>query len=195
MSTEPFVGEITIYPYGFAPRGWLYCEGQQLLISQFSMLFSLIGITFGGDGRSTFKLPDLRGRTVIGQGEYAGYTYIRGLHGGRDRVQTTPNNLPSHMHQVDVQYDAALGATNEDGDQAAPGPGNILAKDVDTTGGTHPVMAYAEQSKQNTTLGGLNAASIAQCHATGGGEALEIQNPYIVLAYCIAATGVYPQRH
>jgi microcystin-dependent protein len=194
MSSIPYLGEVSIYPYNFAPRDWTFCHGQELSISQHSALYALLGNAFGGRNNVSFCLPDLRGRSVIGSGHLNGYYYTRGDFGGQESVRMSTVNMPGHTHQVDLQCTAGLGATNEDGDQAAPGPDKILAKDVDTTGGAHPVMAYAERSKQNTTLGGLNVTAAAQCQVVGEGKAFNIQNPYMVLSYCIALTGDFPPR-
>jgi microcystin-dependent protein len=194
MGINQYIGEIAIYPYNFAPRDWVYCDGQLLRTEQFSALYSLLGDTFGGDGRTTFAVPNLNGRAVIGTGNFFGRQYIRGNVGGKTSITLTNANLPSHTHPIEVNCQGALGATNEDGDRAEPGPDSILAKDVDTTGGAHPVMAYAQAGRQNTTLGGLNVAGEATCHTTGQSQEINIRNPFLVLAFCIAVDGIFPPR-
>ncbi|MBT8341644.1 MAG: phage tail protein [Desulfatitalea sp.] len=195
MPTDPFIGEIAVYPYNFAPKHWAYCDGTLLPIAQNTSLFSLLGDTFGGDGRSTFGLPDLRGRVVVGEGTGHGLTPMyRGEAAGAEQEILTTSQMPAHNHTITVQCTATLGATSEYGSTAIPGPDKILAQDQDTTQGVHPVMAYAESNKQNTTLGGIGASAAASCQDTGANQPFPIRNPYLVLSYCIALVGVYPSR-
>ena len=99
--SEPFIGQITLVGFNFAPRGWAFCEGQLLSISQNTALFSLLGTTYGGDGRTTFGLPDLRGRVPIGPGTGPGLpSYSWGQKGGADREALAINQMPGHSHTV-----------------------------------------------------------------------------------------------
>ena len=99
MSAEPFIGEISMFGGNFAPRGWALCDGQLLPVSQYSALFSLLGTTYGGDGRTTFALPDLRGRTPKGVGNGPGLqSVIWGERGGKEQTLITAANMPSHSH-------------------------------------------------------------------------------------------------
>jgi microcystin-dependent protein len=194
MGADPYIGEIAIYPYTYLPKGWLQCNGALLPIEQYTSLYSLIGTIYGGDGRTTFALPNLNGRMVIGSGVFLGRRYLRGQFGGTDNTRLTVGNMANHLHDIELQCQSNLGATTENGDQAAPGPDSILAKDVDTTGGLHPVMAYASNIKQNTTLGGLAVTGQAVCHSAGKDQAFEIRNPFMALAFCMAFEGTYPER-
>ena len=101
---EPFLGQLMLVPYNFAPRGWAFCEGQLLPISQYSALFSLLGTTYGGDGRTTFGLPDLRGRVPIGAGQGPGLSnYVLGAKSGVEQVTLTGSQIPSHSHAASTQ--------------------------------------------------------------------------------------------
>src|SRR4051794_13041281 len=105
--SEPFIGEIRAFAFNFAPRGWAPCEGQLLPISQNQALFALLGTTYGGDGRSTFALPDLRGRTIVAVGAAAGgETRVLGEPGGEERHQLTIAELPGHGHQAHASASA-----------------------------------------------------------------------------------------
>lgn len=103
-ATEPYVGEIIAVPFNFAPKGWALCNGQIMPIAQNTALFSLLGTTYGGDGKSTFALPNLEGRIQIGSGQGAGLSEVaQGQEGGEERTMLLQNNLPSHSHAVEVQ--------------------------------------------------------------------------------------------
>jgi microcystin-dependent protein len=194
MATEPFIGEIAIFPYNFTPRGWLPCNGQLVSVMDFQSLFALLGTTYGGDGRNTFGVPNLTGRSVVGSGKNHTRTYCNGEAGGNETIKLTSANMPPHAHAIGVQCQSSLEASTQDGTKAAPAPDVILAKDKDSTGGVHPVLPYAEGSKKNTTIGGLKVNATASCQDTGLGEAAEIRNPYQVLSYCIATEGIFPSR-
>jgi microcystin-dependent protein len=107
--SEPFIGEIRLFPYDFAPRGWAFCHGQLLSIAQNTTLFALLGTTYGGDGRSTFALPDLRGRVAVSSGEGPGLSaYELGGVGGVESVTLTEGEMPAHTHQVSVNGRASV---------------------------------------------------------------------------------------
>ena len=97
---DPFLGEIRIFPFGFAPEGWLPCEGQELQVSQNQALWSLLGNAYGGNAPTTFKLPDLRGRTPMGQGQHNGNSYAMGNAVGSQTVTLTTDQLPQHTHMM-----------------------------------------------------------------------------------------------
>ncbi|MEY2490474.1 MAG: hypothetical protein QOC70_2416, partial [Verrucomicrobiota bacterium] len=124
MPAEPFIGELMLVPYNFAPRGWAFCQGQLLSISQNTALFSLLGTTFGGNGVTTFGLPDLRGRCALSAGQGPGLSnYDLGQQSGSETVTLDPNQLPVHGHSVAaVDDDATVGIPT------AALPSNIAAK-------------------------------------------------------------------
>lgn len=127
VAQEPFLGEIRWVPYNFAPRGWAFCDGQLLSISENTALFALIGTTFGGDGRTTFALPDLRGRVALHAGSGPGLTPRQlGQVGGQEQVTLTPGQMPAHSHPLN----ASSGAASE----GSPA-GNVLAATGDGGGG------------------------------------------------------------
>ena len=175
---DPFIGEIGTFGLTFCPRGWASTEGQLLPISQNDALFSLLGTTFGGDGRTTFGLPDLRGRIPIGLGNGPGLSpKAWGAKAGQEQINLSPANLASHSH--------AVNATNADGDKAGPGD-KILAAAPD--GGVGAETIYSDQAFTVQ----MNPAMISP---TGGNLALNTQDPTLVVRYCIALQGVYPSRN
>jgi microcystin-dependent protein len=171
VGAEPFVGEIAMFGGNFAPRGWALCDGQLLPISSNEALFSLLGTTYGGDGRTTFSLPDLRGRAPIHAGRGPGLSdYRLGSKGGQETVTLTTAQMPAHSH--------SLQAHTGYGDTANPN-GAVSAKT------TSP--AYKSAAPNAT----MNAAAVGQ---TGGGQAHENRQPYIAIHYIIALQGVFPSR-
>jgi microcystin-dependent protein len=168
----PFLGQLMLFPFNFPPKGWALCQGQLLPINQYQALFSLLGTTYGGDGRTTFGLPDLRGRTPVSMG-----TGINlGEKGGSETHTLNTNEIPGHNHTIN----GTTAAVN------APGPGgNLLAQ----TSGT----GTAIYMQNPTTIDSpLNAATIAPY---GGGQPHENRSPYLVLNWCIALIGIFPSRN
>ncbi|GGA12684.1 tail Collar domain-containing protein [Paenibacillus marchantiophytorum] len=173
--SDPFVGEICLFPFNFAPKGWAFCNGQLLPISQNTALFSLLGTYYGGDGKSTFALPDLQGRVPMHPGQGAGLSlYDLGQTGGSDTVTLLNAELPIHSHSL--QYGATPGS------QEAP-TGQIW-KD---TGGRRGALAYT--GAVNTAAMGAEAIL-----PSGGGQPHNNMQPYLTLNFCIALQGVYPPR-
>jgi len=171
---EPFIGEIVMFGGDFAPRGWAKCEGQLLQISQYSALFSLIGTRYGGDGSTTFALPDLRGRVPMHYGLGPGLsTYIQGESGGTETNMLTVANLPAHNHSIN--------AVTADGNTSAPG-GNLPA-------GTKLLDKEYSDATATTTM---NATMVS---STGGGQAVNNMQPYLTVTYIIALQGIYPTRN
>jgi microcystin-dependent protein len=170
--SEPFLAEIRIFGFNFAPRGWAFCDGQVLPINQNQALFSLLGTTYGGDGRSTFALPDLRGRVPIHVGQSGGETYQLGQRGGEETHEVAIQEMPGHNHAFQASSNAA---------SAAPGSGNVL-------GSTDEPGIYVDSAKKLVTM------SANQIAATGGGQSHENRQPYQVLTFCIALQGLFPSR-
>ncbi len=172
-ASEALIGQIQYFPYNFAPRSWAFCNGQLLPIAQNTALFSLVGTTFGGDGRTTFGLPDMRGRMPIHPGTGPGLTTRRwGEKGGTETVTLNTSQMPSHTH--------TLRGTNNLGDQSSPA-GNTLARDGRD-------QTYLNEAP-NTDM---QSASIV---AAGGGGAHENMPPYLALNCNIALVGVFPSRN
>ena len=169
---DPFVAEIRIFPFNFAPTGWAMCNGQILPISQNTALFSLLGTTYGGDGKSTFALPNLQGSAPMHWGDGAGLSpYYLGQVGGETAVTLIQSELPAHPHQAS----AASGSG-----PTSPAPDNTWG----TLPGRTPPPMYADGSP-NVLMG--NALSVA-----GGSQPHNNMQPYLTLNFCIALQGVYP---
>lgn len=171
---DPFVAEIRIFGFNFAPKGWAFCNGQLLPISQNTALFSLLGTTYGGNGTSTFALPNLQGSAVMHPGQSPGLS-LRSLGetGGSATVALLQSQLPSHSHNVTV-----AAATDALADRSNA-TGNVLAKPVDSS--------YAA-SGINTAMS-TNSSSVA-----GSSAPHNNMQPYLVMNFCIALQGVYPPR-
>jgi microcystin-dependent protein len=169
---EPFLGQIALVPYNFAPIGWQFCQGQLLSIPQNTALFSLLGTTYGGDGIHTFALPDLRGRVPIGSGEGPGLSPVAlGETGGAETYTLTIAQLPAHSHPL-------MASTLE---AAVVSPtGSVL-------GSKARVPLYSGPGELTT----MAPASIGE---TGGNEPYLVRNPYLGLNYIIAMQGIFPSR-
>jgi len=178
--SEPFLGQITLFPYTFAPFGWADCQGQLLPISQNTALFSLLGTNFGGNGQTTFALPDLQGRATVGQGSLpGGSTYALGEPDGVETVTIISQTMASHGHSLSAT--TTLGTTN------APA-GGILATAAKGTPLSRDKGNIYDPANPNTSL---VAASVA---FAGSGQPHNNVQPSLVLRYCIALRGVFPSR-
>ena len=176
---EPYIGEAAIFPYNFCPRGWAPAHGQLLPIAQYSALFSLYGTMYGGDGRTTFALPDLRGRVAVGSGQGPGLTARReGEKFGSESVTLGVNNLPAHSHQASVMASA--------GEPDAMSPAGEAPADFTADG----IEAYSSAAPSAPMAEGTVAVS-----STGGGEPVSTAQPSLALQYCIALQGIYPSRN
>lgn len=176
---EPFIGQIAIFGGNFAPRGWAFCDGQLLPINQNQALFSLLGTTYGGDGRSTFGLPDLRSRAPIHAGHGPGLSNRRlGSKSGEEYHTLTAQEMPNHNHTTDFK----LKCTNDPGDSTLP-EGRHLAE----TPGTGFTL-YAPS--QNANIG----AGETTVNPNGGGQGHNNMQPYLAVQYIIALQGIFPSR-
>jgi len=171
--SDPYIGQIILVPYNFAPVGWARCDGQLLSIAQYSALFSLLGTQFGGDGQSTFALPDLRGRVPMGAGTGLGLTPTTvGEIKGTETNTLSVSQMPSHSHTVN--------AVTSEGNQNTP-TGNVLAD-------TKLLDKEYSNAVTNTTM---NTTMIGNA---GGNQPVNNLQPSITLMYIIATQGIYPQR-
>ncbi|WP_217694743.1 phage tail protein [Algoriphagus marinus] len=179
---EPFIGQIMMFGGNFAPRGWALCHGQLLPIPENEALFSLLGTIYGGDGRTTFGLPDLRGRCAVGMGQGPGLTSRQqGSKLGQEEVTLTVSQMPSHTHQ--------LMANNTDGNTNDPA-NNTLAKEsviVERSAPAFPVNGYSS----NAANVSMNASSVG---SSGGNLAHNNMQPSLTMNYVIALVGIYPSR-
>lgn len=170
--SDPFVAEIRIFPFNFPPRGWAFCDGQLLPISQNTALFSLLGTTYGGDGKSTFALPDLQGNAPMqpGQGQGLSQRFL-GEMSGVESVTLLQSEIPVHTHTAN--------GTDEDDNSTLPG-GHAYGK---------LTVAYAPSN-----AGGLGMMAFQSLAPAGGGLPHNNMQPYLTLNFCIALQGVFPQR-
>lgn len=177
MSGDPFLGEIQAVPYAFAPRGWALCDGQLLPISQNTALFSLLGTTYGGDGKSTFALPNLQGLSPIFYGQGPGLSpYVEGETGGEATVTLLQSEMPSHSHTVSV--------ADQPGSQNQP-TGALLGK---ARFGKAYDLQYGV-GDSNTTAMAPGALAPA-----GGSQPHNNMPPFLVVNFIIALQGIYPPR-
>lgn len=172
---EPFLGQLTSAGFGWAPRQWAQCDGQLMPITQNSALFALIGTQFGGDGRTTFALPDLRGRTPMGTGQdHQGNTYVQGRSGGAESVTLSMGEMAAHAH--------GFFGTSEDGDAAYQTGSEYLAK---AQGG----VAVYHTASNLTPMGNLALSEV------GGNQAHDNMQPFLAINFVIALEGVFPSRN
>jgi microcystin-dependent protein len=164
--SEPFLGQITIFGFNFAPKGWAFCDGQILPINQNQSLYSLLGTTFGGDGRTTFALPDLRGRTPL----HIGDGHTRGQKSGEETVTLTEAEIPTHTHVAK--------ASNDDANSLQP-TDNLLARALNL----YVPAANTVELRSGTVTN------------DGGGQAHDNMQPYLTLSFCIALQGIFPSRN
>lgn len=172
--SEPFLGQITIVGFNFAPRGWALCDGQLLPIAQNTALFSLLGTTFGGDGRTTFALPDLRSRVPLQPGSGPGLPfYTWGEKGGAEEVTLSLAQLPNHGHPV----------------YAHNGPGDTFTPENTTwaNDATQSIPTYSTTTPNQM----MSSNAIG---TTGGSQPHTNIQPYLAMYYCIAMQGIYPSR-
>ena len=171
---DPFVAEIRIFPFNFAPKGWAFCDGQILPLSQNTALFSLLGTTYGGDGKSNFALPNMQGNAPMHPGQGPGLSlHDLGETGGSDTVSLLESEIPAHSH--------AMMASTQDGLDSHP-VNNLLAQGIGiaqyTDSGTGPFTS-------------LNGSALAPA---GGDQPHNNMQPYLTLNFCIALQGVFPPR-
>jgi len=191
---EGVIGEIRGFAGNFAPRNWAFCEGQLLAISSNTALYSILGTIYGGDGRTTFALPDLRGRTMIGPGNGPGLpSYRQGQRGGNYHAQLSVSNLPSHNHAASVTglsgaVDIPVNSTDGDADAQSPASG-VLANT-----GEDLYSSSSNGSYSGRPLPVSMTSGAIQVGLTGGGQAFSIMPPYVPIYYVICMMGIYPSR-
>lgn len=164
--SEPFIGEVKLFGFNYAPKGWALCNGQLLPINQNQALFSLLGTTYGGNGVNTFALPDLRGRTPV----HVGNGVMLGESAGEEAHTLTSTEMPMHTH--------TLSASSAD-DNKTTATGNVWGKSTNNP--------YAPDSNTTLAATAIGAAGQSQPH--------ENRQPYLTLNFCIALVGIYPSRN
>lgn len=181
---EPFTGQIMMFAGNFAPRGWAKCEGQLLPIAQYQALFSLLGTMYGGDGRSTFGLPDLRGRVPLAPGRGPGLSdYRQGPGGGREEETLTILNMPAHTHsaqgKLKANFTPPAGGGNTNNPSGATLSGSA-GTDIYTNQGPNAFMA---EGAVDVTIG-----------TTGANSPFPVVQPWCSVQFCIALNGIFPPR-
>lgn len=175
--SSPFLGQLMLVPYNFSPRGWAFCQGQILSIAQNTALFALVGTTYGGNGQTTFALPDLRGRVPISSGQGPGLSnYSLGQLSGTENTTLLSTNMPAHTHTATAALNANSGPAND----SIPN-GNFLAE------------GSIYRSTANATM---NSGAVAvTVNPTGGSQPFSIVQPYLTLNWVIALQGIFPSRN
>lgn len=168
--SEPFLAEIRMVGFNFAPRSWAFCDGQILPINQNQSLYSLLGTLYGGDGRTSFALPDLRGRSPLHRGDGGGNNFAQGSKGGEETHTLSASEMPQHTHQARGTSAAAASTTPT---------GNLLG-------------AASGFFKAPGTLTTMSADNLP---VTGGGQAHQNMQPYLAVNFCIALQGLFPSRN
>jgi len=179
---QPFLGQVEAFAFNFAPKGWALCAGQILPINQNQALFSLLGTTYGGNGTTTFQLPDLRGRVAnaFGQGQGLG-NYSLGQTGGQESHTLILNEMPAggHTHSISGTNNGAASGTN------VPSAAVTLGSGYSSEAGSPPVNIYSSAAP-TIAMGSL---------APTGGQPHENRMPFLALNYCIALQGIFPSRN
>jgi microcystin-dependent protein len=191
---ETFMGTILAFAFNYAPRGWQTCSGQLLSISQNSALFALLGTTYGGNGQSTFALPDLRGRSLVGMGQGPGLSNItQGEISGTETTTLLVTNMPMHNHiLVPAQVTATTAATALSGGtitNETDGGNNSFA-----TGGAVPSI-YSEPGGTANAIGGISTTISGSTSIAGGSQPFSLRNPFMGINYCICIEGIFPSRN
>lgn len=183
MFIEPYIANVTIFAGNFAPLNWMFCQGQLLSISSNETLFALIGTTYGGDGVSSFALPDLRGRIAIHAGQGPGLSfYSLGQQGGNNSVTATVNNLPPHTHTF-LGLAGNPGASGDAGNQGGPN-GNVPA-----------MLTNIQQYDSQGSAALLETVNNVATPPAGGNQPITIGSPYLAMNYIICVYGIFPSRN
>lgn len=187
--SEPFLGQLLQVGFTFAPRGWALCAGQTLSIAQNSALFSLLGTTYGGDGQTTFQLPDFQGRVPIGTGNGPGLSpYVAGQASGTETVSITNNQMPAQTHAGTVSQ---MQAGTDKATQQQPAAGSDVAHGVDNMGTEVTLIYQPAGTTLDVTLGSAIGILIGN---TGGNQPTPIIQPYLAITTIIALEGIFPSR-
>lgn len=184
MAQEKYIGELFLTASNFCPKNSLAANGQIIAIQTNTALFSLLGTTYGGNGQSTFALPDLRGRSPIGWGQGIGLSNLSiGETGGTETTTLTQNNLPPHSHQISSSTTTA--ASTKAATHSTPAPDRVPAQTMNAGG-------YIAADQADTELGEMTTTSTAS--VVGGYQPVGIRDPYLAMTWCIVVQGIFPPR-
>jgi len=187
--STPFIGEIRLVSFNFPPKGWTFCQGQLLPINQNQALFSLLGTFYGGNGQTTFALPDLRGRVPISFGQGQGLaSYSIGQIGGTETLTLLSTQMPQHTHTATPsQLTGAVPCKNGNANQRRPG-GNVPAVEA-----ANVTAVYSTAAPETAEAASVSSVAIAAVNIGGSQPHLNLQ-PYLVMNYCIALQGIFPSQ-
>ena len=189
--SEPFIGQVIIFAGNFAPRGWAFCSGQLLSISQFTALFSILGTVYGGDVRTTFGLPDLRGHVAVGEGQGPGLSdYRLGQKSGAETATLSSSHLPAHGHAVNHTAPTLPGHT-VNANQPSPAAGRSFARPSIQN---NPGLNLYSTEPPDTDLASARVDGALTLANAGGGQAHDNMMPFTSLNYIIALEGIFPSR-
>ena len=190
---DNFIGEIRMVGFNYAPPGWALCAGQIMSISSNTALFSLLGTTYGGDGRTTFQLPDLRGRVPVSFGQSPGTSfYNQGMMLGAEHTNLTTAQLPAHSHTIHSnQINASVSplASTGSGTTDEPGPDTVPAK---IASGLNALKAYSTTA--DTSMQPSPGSLDGNTNTTGNSDTVDLRKPLTVVNFIIALQGIYPPR-
>ncbi|MFM5894148.1 MAG: phage tail protein [Novosphingobium sp.] len=191
-----YLGQIIQGGWNFAPRGTALCNGQILSIAQNTALFALLGTTFGGNGTTTFQLPNLQSRSMMHWGNGPGLSpVVLGEVSGAESTTLTINQMPAHTHTATFTSSSSLNATTAKGTAQVAAAGALLAKAVDTAPGTAVPLIYTPAGTNPTVaLGGLNVAGTVTNAPAGNNQPLPTRSPYLGVTHVIALEGIFPSR-
>ncbi len=178
---EPAIGIITMFAANFAPRRWAFCAGQLLPINQNTALFSILGTTYGGNGQTTFALPDLRGRTPIHSGNSQGpglSFYGLGQRAGTETTTLTLQNLPAHTHQASFSFGVSSATAN-----------------ADEPAGNVPALTTVNAYRQGASPSGQLGSTTVVVNPAGGNQPISIRQPYLAINFIICMQGIFPSRN
>jgi microcystin-dependent protein len=182
---EAYIGMITIFAGNFAPNGWMLCQGQTLSIAQNAALFSILGTTYGGNGQTTFALPDLRGTVPVSQGQArSGTTYTLGETGGSENATITVNQMPPHLHNNTVAV--SIGVNDGRADGTAPNGATLASTESN---------AYAAAPDGTSKLNAQAISATVTNALAGGGQPTPVMQPYLAINYIICVEGLFPSRN
>lgn len=197
MSSNPYIGDVQLFGGTYAPRGWMKCEGQVLPIASYNALFALIGTQYGGDGRVTFALPDLRTRAIVGvttSMSTSPIAYTGGQRGGEASVSLDESELATHGHAADVQTSMSISAQTTAGSTQQATAGQMLAGSYSPTYNLNVGLYAPSSDDPGVPLGGVAAEAHGVAQATGGAGGHENMQPWIAMSYIIAVEGLWPPR-
>jgi microcystin-dependent protein len=190
-----YIGQIIQGGWNFAPRDTALCNGQLISIAQNTALFALLGTTFGGNGQTTFALPDLRSRSMVHWGTGAGLSNIQlGQAGGAESVTLNAAQLPAHNHTASFASTSSLNAATTKATSQTPAAGSVLGRSTDNVGTAVPFIYSPSGTATGAALGGLNVAGTVTVNPAGGSSPVPTRSPYQGITHVIAMFGIFPSR-